>query len=67
MKKIAVMLSGCDYLDGAEIRESVLMLLALDTFTVKYDIFAPTENQFHVVNHFTGNVVENEKRNILDE
>lgn len=30
MKNIAVVLSGCGYLDGAEIREAVLTLLALD-------------------------------------
>ncbi|NUF13743.1 isoprenoid biosynthesis protein ElbB, partial [Acinetobacter oleivorans] len=27
MKKVAVILSGCGYLDGSEIRESVLTLL----------------------------------------
>lgn len=28
--KVAVLLSGCGYLDGAEVREAVLTLLALD-------------------------------------
>ena len=36
MKKVAVILSGCGYLDGAEIRESVLALLALDIEGIEY-------------------------------
>lgn len=67
MKKIAVILSGCGYLDGSEIRESVLTLLALDTLKVQYDIFSLNEDQYHVVNHLTGNIQDNEKRNILEE
>ena len=30
MSRVAVVLSGCGYLDGAEIHESVVTLLALD-------------------------------------
>lgn len=67
MKKIAVILSGCGYLDGAEIRESVLTLLALDTEGVQYEIFAPNKNQHHVVNHVSGEEVAGEARNILEE
>lgn len=66
MKKIAILLSGCGYLDGAEIRESVLTLLALDTFKEKYDIFSLNYEQHHVVNHLSGEV-SSEKRNTLDE
>ena len=50
-KKIGVLLSGCGYLDGAEIREAVLTLLALDQDGVEVSIFAPNEKQHHVVNH----------------
>lgn len=67
MKKIAVILSGCGYLDGSEIRESVLTLLALDTLKVQYDIFSLNEEQYHVVNHLTGDIQSNQKRNILEE
>ena len=31
-KKVAVLLSGCGFLDGAEIHEAVLTLLSLDQF-----------------------------------
>ncbi len=65
-KNIAVILAGSGYLDGAEIRESVLTLLALDTEKVNYEIFAPNKDQHHVVDHLTGEEVS-EKRNVLTE
>ena len=67
MKKVAVILSGCGYLDGSEIRESVLTLLALDAANIEYKIFAPDEPLFHVVNHLNGEVNVDESRNILQE
>lgn len=65
-KKIAVILSGCGYLDGSEIRESVLTLTALDAQGADVAIFAPNQAQFHVVNHMIGDECDNE-RNILEE
>mgnify|MGYP000497981257 CR=1 FL=1 len=67
MKNVAVILSGCGFLDGAEIRESVLTLLALDTEGVQYKIFAPNKEQHHVVNHFKGEEATGESRNVLEE
>jgi len=67
MKKVAVILSGCGYLDGSEIRESVLTLLALDTANIEYQIFAPDEPLFHVIDHVSGEISEGESRNILQE
>ena len=66
MKKVAVLLSGCGFLDGAEIREAVLTLLALDTAKADYSMFALNEEQHHVVDHLAGAPVE-ESRNILVE
>lgn len=65
-KKVAVILSGCGFLDGAEIRESVLTLLNLDTLGVSYDIFAPNTDQHHTINHVKGEEVST-KRNIMEE
>ncbi|MAE58337.1 MAG: isoprenoid biosynthesis protein ElbB [Halobacteriovorax sp.] len=65
-KNIAIILAGCGYLDGAEIRESVLTLLALDTEGARYDIFAPDRDQHHVINHLSGEEVK-ESRNVLME
>lgn len=66
-KRVAVILSGCGYLDGAEVRESVLSLLSLDQLKAKATIFAPDINQMHVVNHQTGEPMEGERRNVLIE
>lgn len=65
-KKFAVVLSGCGVFDGSEIHEATLTLLAISRLGAEYDIFAPDIEQYHVVNHLTGDVM-NEKRNVLVE
>jgi len=67
MKSIAVLLSGCGVFDGTEVHEAVLTLLALARAGVKYQCFAPNIEQMHVVNHLTGEVAHDEKRNVLVE
>lgn len=66
MPKIAVLLSGCGVMDGSEIHESVLTLLAIDKEGFEHECFAPNKEQPKVVNHLT-NKLENEKRNMLIE
>lgn len=66
MKKIAVVLSGCGVYDGAEIHESTLTMLAIAQQGAAYQCFAPDMDQTHVVNHLTGEEM-NEKRNVLVE
>ncbi len=65
-KNIAVVLSGCGVFDGAEIHESVFTLLAIAKAGANYQIFAPNIEQFHVINHLTGQPAD-EKRNVLIE
>ncbi|HEY7864399.1 MAG TPA: isoprenoid biosynthesis glyoxalase ElbB [Psychromonas sp.] len=67
MKYVAVILAGCGFLDGSEIRESVLTLLALDTKGAKYKIFAPNKDQHHVIDHLKGEEVVGASRNVLAE
>lgn len=67
MKRVAVILSGCGVFDGAEIHESVLVLLALDRANAQAICAAPDVPQYHVVNHLTRQVVANETRNVLVE
>jgi enhancing lycopene biosynthesis protein 2 len=67
MKKVAVVLSGCGYLDGAEIQEAVLTLLALDRAGAKIICSAPDIPQFHTVDHIAGKSMEADKRNVLIE
>ena len=65
-KRIAVVLSGCGVYDGAEIHEATLILLAISRAGAEYVIFAPDIAQTHVINHLTGEVM-NESRNVLVE
>ena len=67
IKKIGILLSGCGFLDGAEIQEAVLTLLALDRAGAEALCFAPDIMQHHVVNHLTGEVAPGESRNVLVE
>lgn len=67
MKKVAVILSGCGVFDGAEIHESVLVLLALDRANARVICAAPDVPQHHVINHLTQQPVPGETRNVLVE
>lgn len=66
-KRVAVVLSGCGVYDGSEIYESVITLLRLDQADALVQCFAPNVPQLHVINHATGDVVEGESRNVLEE
>jgi enhancing lycopene biosynthesis protein 2 len=64
--KVGVVLSGCGYLDGSEIHEAVLALYFLDRAGAEIHCFAPDRDQFHVINHLTGEPT-GEVRNVLVE
>lgn len=64
--KFAIVLSGCGVYDGAEIHEATMTMLAVDRNGADYEIFAPNTNQFHVINHVTGEVMD-EVRNVMVE
>lgn len=66
MKKFAVLLSGCGVFDGAEIHEATLSMLAIVKQGGSYEIFAPDRDMHHVINHITGEEME-ETRNVLIE
>ncbi len=66
MKKFAVILAGCGIYDGAEVHEATLTLLAIEKLGAGYQCFAPDIFQHHVINHLTGDEM-NEKRNVLVE
>lgn len=66
MKKIAVILAGSGVFDGSEIHEAVLSLLAIEQNGAQWFCFAPDIEQFHVINHKTGEIAD-ESRNVLVE
>lgn len=66
MKKFAVVLSGSGVYDGAEIHEATLTMLAIMRQGAEYQCFAPDIEQHHVINHFTGEEMD-ETRNVLVE
>ncbi len=65
-KKFAVVLSGCGVYDGAEIHESTMTMLSILEEGGEYQCFAPDIPQYHVINHLTGEEM-NESRNVLVE
>lgn len=64
--KIAVILSGCGVFDGSEIYETTLTLLHIKKNGFDYECLAPNIDQHHVINHLTGEEVQ-ETRNVLVE
>ena len=65
-KKFAVVLSGSGVYDGAEIHEATLTMLAIVKQGGSYQCFAPDIPQHHVINHLTGQEMD-ETRNVLVE
>ena len=65
-KRIAVILSGCGHQDGAEIHEATFTLWAIHKHEAEYQCFAPDIMQHHVLNHITGQEMD-EQRNVLIE
>ncbi|WP_345786257.1 isoprenoid biosynthesis glyoxalase ElbB [Coraliomargarita algicola] len=65
--KVALILSGCGVYDGAEIHESVLTLLALAKAGTQTSCIAPDITQRHVIDHATGEELEDEDRNVMSE
>lgn len=66
MTRVGVLLSGCGFLDGAEIHESVLTLLALDRADAEIVCMAPDAPQREVIDHLSGQPTA-ERRNVLVE
>jgi enhancing lycopene biosynthesis protein 2 len=65
-KKIAIILAGSGVYDGSEIHETVMTMYAVMQQGAEYQLFAPDKKQHHVINHLTGDEM-NEERNILVE
>lgn len=64
-ERVGVVLAGCGHFDGAEIREAIFALLALDEHHAHAVCMAPNIDQMHVVDHITGQT--GGARNVLTE
>ena len=65
MKHVAVILSGCGYLDGAEITEAISTLIAIGQNGADYKVFAPNK-EVQETNHLDQKPT-GQKRNVLQE
>jgi enhancing lycopene biosynthesis protein 2 len=65
--KVGVVLSGCGFLDGSEIHEAVLLLLALDERGASLVCMAPRGAQASVVDHATGERASGAPRDMFAE
>lgn len=63
---MGVVLSGCGFLDGSEIHEATLTLLAIDRRGAKAVVMAPAIDQMQVVDHLAGRP-GGERRGVLVE
>ena len=65
MKNVAVILSGCGFLDGAEITEAISTLIAIGQHGGQYKVFAPNKDAAET-NHLTQKPT-GKQRNVLQE
>jgi enhancing lycopene biosynthesis protein 2 len=65
-KNVGVLLSGCGFLDGSEIHETVLTLLFLDQAGAKVVCMAPSGDQQDVMDHQTAGA-SGERRKMIAE
>jgi enhancing lycopene biosynthesis protein 2 len=66
-KRVGVLLSGCGFLDGAEIHEAVCTLLSLDRRGATLVAMAPDKVQLHVIDHQAQKPQAGATRNVLQE
>lgn len=64
--RIGVVLSGCGVYDGSEVHEAAAILMHLSRSRAGVAMFAPMVNS-GVINHLTGQPVEGQTRNVLEE
>lgn len=66
-RKVGVLLSGCGFLDGSEIHESVCLIMHLDRHGLEVVCMAPRGPQRHVIDHGTREPVPGASRDIFTE
>ena len=64
--KFGILLSGCGVYDGTEIQEATMAMLAVKEAGHDYQCISMDKNQHHVINHLTGEEMD-ESRNMIVE
>ncbi|WP_438766227.1 isoprenoid biosynthesis glyoxalase ElbB [Kushneria sp. TE3] len=66
-KRVAVVISGCGWLDGTDVQELTMVLLRLDQLGLEWSCFAPDVAQHHVIDHTSGEPMDSEGRHAMVE
>lgn len=66
-KRVAVVISGCGWLDGTDVQELTMVLLRLDQLGLEWSCFAPDVPQHHVIDHTSGEPMDSEGRHAMVE
>ncbi len=66
MKKVGVLLCGCGNMDGTEIHEATLTLLAIDRAGAEAVCMSPSGDQRHVCNYITGEKTDETRSMLLE-
>ncbi|ART63789.1 isoprenoid biosynthesis glyoxalase ElbB [Kushneria marisflavi] len=66
-KRVAVVISGCGWLDGTDVQEMTMVLLRLDQLGLEWSCFAPDVVQHHVIDHTSGEPMDSVNRHAMVE
>ncbi|KAG9354803.1 hypothetical protein JZ751_001516 [Albula glossodonta] len=64
---IAVVFSGCGWWDGTDIHEAAFTMYHLSRNGARFQIFAPNQQQMHVMDHMKSQPASGENRNMMVE
>ncbi|KAM4746486.1 ES1 protein, mitochondrial [Anableps anableps] len=65
--KVAVVFSGCGWWDGSDVHEGVYTMYHLSRNGARFRMFAPNQQQMHVMDHMKKQPFSGENRNMMIE
>ncbi|XP_005804407.1 ES1 protein, mitochondrial-like [Xiphophorus maculatus] len=65
--KVAVVFSGCGWWDGSDVHEGVYTMYHLSRNGARFRMFAPNQQQMHVMDHMKKQPSSGENRNVMIE
>ncbi|XP_028649246.1 ES1 protein, mitochondrial [Erpetoichthys calabaricus] len=64
---VALVFSGCGWWDGTDVHEASYTMYHLSRNGAKFQMFAPNQQQMHVVDHMKSQPMSGEQRNVMIE